>query len=148
VTIQATRSNHCGAWPLGVETECSGRLRLPLAVPLPWSFLKQLEYCWPYVVFRVEPWEWLIRVKRGLPYKTSVMLQLHAEQGEIQTGEIIVVDAAVHKRRWKSNLANVLLDCKLGRPHGQRSQVVAKDGVVRHARVNVVLYPGPLCSVG
>jgi hypothetical protein len=53
VTIQATRSNHCGAWPLDVETECNWRLRLPLAVPLPWSFLKELEYGWPNVVFRV-----------------------------------------------------------------------------------------------
>ena len=76
------------------------------------------------------------------------MLQLHAEQREIQAGEIIMVDAAVDKRRGETNLADVLLDGELWRPHGQGSQVVAKDGVVRHARVNVVLDPGLLCSVG
>jgi hypothetical protein len=51
-----SKSNHRGAWPLkwGLYAECW--MRLPLAVPLPWAFLKELVDGWPYVVFGVKPW--------------------------------------------------------------------------------------------
>jgi hypothetical protein len=77
-------------------------------------------------------------MKRCLLDKASVVLQLYAEQREIQASEVVVVDAAV------PNLADVLLDRKFRRLHRQRSQTVARYGVVRHARVNVVLDLGLL----
>lgn len=51
-----------------------------------------------------------------LPDEASIRLVLHTEQGEVEAGEVVVVDAAIHKSRREAYLADVLLDGELGGP--------------------------------
>lgn len=87
-------------------------------------------------------------MKRRLPNKATVVLELHSEKRKVQTSEIIVVDAAIHESGWETYLANVLLDGEFGGPHGEGAPACASNGVVWHARVDVMLYASLLCGVG
>ena len=103
-------------------------------------------------MLRVKPRKLLVRVKRCLPDKAAVGLVFHAEQRKVETGEVVVVNAAVDKGCRKSDLTNVLLDSEFGCPHGKRSPLVAKYRMIRHA-YNLCLvvcweaHGGVLCSL-
>lgn len=86
----------------------------------------------------VEPRQRCFRVKRGVPFETAILQQLHLEQGIRQTGEVVVVDAGVDKSSRQTQLTDIILDGKLWRPKRHRKPG-AVDGVVGHAAVDVVL---------
>lgn len=96
----------------------------------------------------IEPGKRLVGCKGGLPDEAAVGLKVHAEERVGLGGEIVVVDAAVDKRRGHVERAHVLLDLELWLPHGQGLPVTAEGGVVGHAAVDVVLDAGALRCVG
>jgi hypothetical protein len=84
-------------------------------------------------VLRVKPRKLLIGVERCAPHEAAVALVLHAKQGEVEAGEVVVIDAAVDESCRQADLADVLLDGELWRPQRERSPVVAKYRMVGHA---------------
>lgn len=128
---------------------CAKRERdSPFAIPLARAFLEQLEDGGADVVLRVEPGKFLVGVEGGLPNEAAVVLMLHAEEGKVEAGEVVVVNAAVDKGGGQSDLADILLDGELGGPEREGSPVVAENGMIGHARVDVVLDAGLLGGIG
>lgn len=74
-----------------------------------------------------------------MPNKATVALQLHPEKRIGEAGEVVVINAAIYKSSWKTNLPDVVLDGELGGPQRHRSPAPVKDGMVGHAAVNKVL---------
>jgi hypothetical protein len=87
-------------------------------------------------------------VKGRSPYKTAVGLQFHAEEWVWQTGKVVVVDARVHKGRWETDAADVVLHRELGTPQRQGRPIWILHGMVGHGAVDVVLDAGPLRRIG
>lgn len=106
---------------------------LPFTIPLSRSFFEELVNGGANVVLRVKPRKLLVGVERCSPYEATVVLVLHAEQREVEAGEVVVVDAAVDKGCRKTDLADVLLDGELGCPQRERPPVLAEYRVVGHA---------------
>lgn len=106
---------------------------LPFAIPLSRSFFEQLIDGGADVVLGIKPWKFLVRVERRSPHEAAVILVLHAKQGKVEAGEVVVVNAAVDKGCGQANLSDVLLDSELWCPQGERSPFPAKYGVVGHA---------------
>lgn len=73
-----------------------------------------------------------------MPLETAILQQLHLEQGVGQTGEVVVVDPGVDKSSRQTQLTDIILDGKLGRPERHR-EPGAMNGVVGHAAVDKVL---------
>lgn len=95
----------------------------------------------------IEPGEWVVWVEGRLPDEGLVGLQLHAEEGKGQTGEVVIVDAGVDKGRGHVELAHIFLDAILLGPKRQGRPVLVKGGVIGHAAVDVVFQAGFLCGI-
>ena len=106
---------------------------LPFTIPLSWSFFEQLIDGGANVVLRIKPRKLLVGVERCPPYEAAIVLVLHAEQGKVEAGEVVVVNAAVDKSCGQTNLSDVLLDSEFWCPQGKRSPLSAKYRVVWHA---------------
>ena len=91
------RTDTCGGKKLKGEGDA-------LSSPLSMAVFEDLEHRRPYIVFGVKPRDWSRRRKRGFPDKTTVWLELHAEQRVWLAGKIVIVDASVDIGRRQTDL--------------------------------------------
>lgn len=108
-----------------------------MSMPLLRTILEDLQQGRSDIVLGVQPGKWRLRVKGSVPFKTAIRHQLHLEQRIRETGEIVVVDPRIDKRRGQTQLPHVILDGEFGRPLRNRRPGPV-DGVIGHAAVNIV----------
>lgn len=100
--------------------------------------LENLQQSRPNIMFRIQPRQRRIRLKRRMPLKAPIRQQLHLKQRIWQTGEIIIVNPRIDKRRGQLQLAHIILDSKLRRPQGNR-RPWPMHRMIRHTAIDVVL---------
>lgn len=130
--------------------EGGGRERkVPTASPLPRPILEDLQHGGPDIMFGIEPRQRDVRMEGGPPLEAAVGLKVHAEERIRQAGEVVVVDTRIDEGGGEADLADIVLDGKLGAPEREGGPLlVGEDAVVRHGAVDVVLDGGLLGGVG
>lgn len=100
--------------------------------------LENLQQSRPNIMFRIQPRQRRIRLKWRMPLKAPIRQQLHLKQWIRQTGEIIIVNPRIDKRRGQFQLAHIILHGKLRRPQGNR-RPRPMHRVIRHTAIDVML---------